>query len=154
MPAGAAPALPNPAPPGVLGHPACPTAAEGLGRGGALHSNGGQAGCWDPPLSVSHPLLPSLQVFQKELGKRASCIKMLKRSVRDLTRGSSSVDSQWLQKQMEELSARWDLVCKLSVSKQARLEAALRQVRAGGALVGGLQLARRLPARKVGVCSW
>lgn len=79
---------------------------------------------------------------------------MLKRSVRDLTRGSSSVDSQWLQKQMEELSARWDLVCKLSVSKQARLEAALRQVRAGGALAGGLQPARRLPARKVGVCSW
>ncbi|XP_027488240.1 microtubule-actin cross-linking factor 1-like, partial [Corapipo altera] len=65
--------------------------------------------------------------FQKELGKRASCIKTLKRSVRDLTRGSSSVDSQWLQRQVEELSTRWDLVCKLSLSKQARLEAALRQ---------------------------
>ncbi|XP_075271448.1 LOW QUALITY PROTEIN: plectin [Opisthocomus hoazin] len=72
-------------------------------------------------------LMDKHKVFQKELGKRASCIKMLKRSVRDLTRGSSSVDSQWLQQQMEELSARWDLVCKLSVSKQARLEAALRQ---------------------------
>ncbi|XP_075346520.1 microtubule-actin cross-linking factor 1, isoforms 6/7-like isoform X5 [Mycteria americana] len=72
-------------------------------------------------------LMDKHKVFQKELGKRASCIKMLKRSVRDLTRGSSSVDSQWLQKQMEELSTRWDLVCKLSVSKQARLEAALRQ---------------------------
>lgn len=73
-----------------------------------------------------------LQVFQKELGKRASCIKMLKRSVRDLTGGSSSVDSQWLQKQMEELSTRWDLVCTLSVCKQGRLEAALRQVGDGG----------------------
>ncbi|XP_009469978.1 PREDICTED: epiplakin [Nipponia nippon] len=72
-------------------------------------------------------LMDKHKVFQKELGKRASCIKMLKRSVRDLTRGSSSVDSQWLQKQMEELSTRWDLVCKLSVSKQAQLEAALRQ---------------------------
>lgn len=71
-------------------------------------------------------------MFQKELGKRASCIKTLKRSVRDLTRGSSSVDSQWLQRQVEELSTRWDLVCKLSLSKQARLEAALRQVSPGG----------------------
>uniref|UniRef100_A0A663DSM3 EF-hand domain-containing protein n=1 Tax=Aquila chrysaetos chrysaetos TaxID=223781 RepID=A0A663DSM3_AQUCH len=86
----------------VLGHPVYPIAARGPGVHGS-------------------------PVFQKELGKRASCIKMLKRSVRDLTRGSSSVDSQWLQKQMEELSTRWDLVCKLSVSKQARLEAALRQ---------------------------
>nr|XP_042717172.1 microtubule-actin cross-linking factor 1-like [Chrysemys picta bellii] len=52
---------------------------------------------------------------------------MLKRSVRDLTRGSNSVDSQWLQKQMEELSGRWDLICKLSISKQGRLEASLQQ---------------------------
>ncbi|XP_068033392.1 plectin [Anomalospiza imberbis] len=72
-------------------------------------------------------LMDKHKVFQKELGKRASCIKTLKRSVRDLTRGSSSVDSQWLQRQVEELSTRWDLVCKLSLSKQARLEAALRQ---------------------------
>uniref|UniRef100_A0A8C4UNJ5 EF-hand domain-containing protein n=1 Tax=Falco tinnunculus TaxID=100819 RepID=A0A8C4UNJ5_FALTI len=85
----------------------------------------------DVPVGGDRDLVSDLmdkhKVFQKELGKRASCIKMLKRSVRDLTRGSSSVDSQWLQKQMEELSTRWDLVCKLSVSKQARLEAALRQ---------------------------
>ncbi|KAM9235330.1 microtubule-actin cross-linking factor 1, isoforms 6/7-like [Leptosomus discolor] len=85
----------------------------------------------DVPVGGDRDLVSDLmdkhKVFQKELGKRASCIKMLKRSVRDLTRGSCSVDSQWLQKQMEELSTRWDLVCKLSVSKQARLEAALRQ---------------------------
>ncbi|KAM4907991.1 microtubule-actin cross-linking factor 1, isoforms 6/7-like [Sylvia borin] len=72
-------------------------------------------------------LMDKHKVFQKELGKRASCIKTLKRSVRDLTRGSSSVDSQWLQRQVDELSSRWDLVCRLSLSKQARLEAALRQ---------------------------
>ncbi|XP_069477977.1 microtubule-actin cross-linking factor 1, isoforms 6/7-like [Ambystoma mexicanum] len=72
-------------------------------------------------------LLDKHKVFQKELGKRASCIKTLKRSVRDLTRGSISADSQWLQKQMEELNHRWELVCKLSVSKQARLEASLSQ---------------------------
>ncbi|OPJ85734.1 hypothetical protein AV530_009702 [Patagioenas fasciata monilis] len=86
----------------------------------------------DVPVGGDRDLVSDLmdkhKVFQKELGKRASCIKMLKRSVRDLTRGSSSVDSQWLQRQVEELSARWELVCRLSVGKQARLEAALRQL--------------------------
>ncbi|XP_064559303.1 plectin [Zonotrichia leucophrys gambelii] len=85
----------------------------------------------DAPVGGDRDLVGDLmdkhKVFQKELGKRASCIKTLKRSVRDLTRGSSSVDSQWLQRQVEELSTRWDLVCKLSLAKQARLEAALRQ---------------------------
>ncbi|XP_039566789.1 plectin [Passer montanus] len=85
----------------------------------------------DVPVAGDRDLVGDLvdkhKVFQKELGKRASCIKTLKRSVRDLTRGSSSVDSQWLQRQVEELSTRWDLVCRLSLSKQARLEAALRQ---------------------------
>lgn len=66
-------------------------------------------------------------MFQKELGKRAGCIRTLKRSVRDLTR-SSTADAHWLQEQMDELEARWEDVCKLSVSKQARLEAALQQV--------------------------
>ncbi|RXM31483.1 hypothetical protein EOD39_6947 [Acipenser ruthenus] len=60
------------------------------------------------------------------LGKRAGCIKTLKRSVRDLTK-SSSTDSQWLQVQIEELESRWETVCRLSVCKQARLEAAVRQ---------------------------
>ncbi|XP_066570676.1 plectin [Amia ocellicauda] len=71
-------------------------------------------------------LMDKHKVFQKELGKRAGCIKTLKRSVRDLTK-STSADSQWLQEQMVELEARWEAVCKLSVSKQARLEAALQQ---------------------------
>uniref|UniRef100_A0A671R6Q8 EF-hand domain-containing protein n=1 Tax=Sinocyclocheilus anshuiensis TaxID=1608454 RepID=A0A671R6Q8_9TELE len=66
------------------------------------------------------------QVFQRELGKRASCIRTLKRSVRDLTR-SSTADAHWLQEQMEELEGRWEAVCKLSVSRQTRLEAALQQ---------------------------
>ncbi|TFJ98722.1 neural retina-specific leucine zipper protein [Platysternon megacephalum] len=87
--------------------------------------------CEEVPVGGDRDLVSDLmdkhKAFQKELGKRASCIKMLKRSVRDLTRGSSSVDSQWLQKQMEELSGRWDLICKLSISKQGRLEASLQQ---------------------------
>ncbi|EMP29189.1 Dystonin [Chelonia mydas] len=62
--------------------------------------------CEEVPVGGDRDLVSDLmdkhKVFQKELGKRASCIKMLKRSVRDLTRGRSSVDSQWLQKQMAE----------------------------------------------------
>ncbi|KAM4735914.1 microtubule-actin cross-linking factor 1, isoforms 6/7 isoform 2-T2 [Anableps anableps] len=71
-------------------------------------------------------LIDKHKAFQKELGKRAGCIRTLKRSVRDLTR-SSTADAHWLQEQMEELEGRWDAVCKLSVSKQDRLEAALQQ---------------------------
>lgn len=48
--------------------------------------------------------------------------------MRDLTR-SSTADAHWLQEQMDELAGRWEAVCKLSVSKQDRLEAALQQVR-------------------------
>ncbi|CAL1610620.1 unnamed protein product [Knipowitschia caucasica] len=71
-------------------------------------------------------LIDKHKAFQKELGKRAGCIKTLKRSVRDLTR-SSTADAHWLQEQMDELESRWDAVCKLSVNKQDRLEAALQQ---------------------------
>ncbi|XP_038145905.1 microtubule-actin cross-linking factor 1, isoforms 1/2/3/5 [Cyprinodon tularosa] len=71
-------------------------------------------------------LIDKHKAFQKELGKRAGCIRTLKRSVRDLTR-SSTADAHWLQEQMEELEGRWDDVCRLSVSKQDRLEAALQQ---------------------------
>ncbi|XP_069813003.1 microtubule-actin cross-linking factor 1, isoforms 6/7-like [Dendropsophus ebraccatus] len=72
-------------------------------------------------------LLDKHKAFQKELGKRAGSMKTLKHSVRDLSRGGVGADSHWLQRQMEELSHRWDLVCQLSVSKQAKLEASLRQ---------------------------
>ncbi|KAM3928216.1 microtubule-actin cross-linking factor 1, isoforms 6/7-like isoform 3-T4 [Leptodactylus fuscus] len=72
-------------------------------------------------------LLDKHKAFQKELGKRAGSMKTLKHSVRDLSRGGVGTDSHWLQRQMEELSHRWDLVCQLSVSKQAKLEASLRQ---------------------------
>ncbi|XP_053323911.1 microtubule-actin cross-linking factor 1, isoforms 6/7-like [Spea bombifrons] len=72
-------------------------------------------------------LLDKHKAFQKELGKRAGCMKTLKHSVRDLSRGGVGKDSQWLQRQMEELDHRWELVCQLSVSKQGRLESSLRQ---------------------------
>lgn len=91
----------------------------------------GPGGCWDTA-GISSPL----QVFQKELGKRAGCVRALTRLVRDPARG----DSPWLQRQLEELSTRWDLVCRLSLGRQARLEAALRQVMASGFGGKGLQV--------------
>ncbi|XP_071998344.1 dystonin isoform X17 [Engystomops pustulosus] len=71
-------------------------------------------------------LMDNHKVFQKELGKRSSSIQALKRSARDLIEGSRD-DSSWVKAQMQELSTRWETVCTLSVSKQTRLEEALRQ---------------------------
>ncbi|KAM6166488.1 dystonin isoform 1-T1 [Erethizon dorsatum] len=71
-------------------------------------------------------LIDNHKVFQKELGKRTSSVQALKRSARELIEGSRD-DSSWVKVQMQELSTRWETVCALSVSKQTRLEAALRQ---------------------------
>ncbi|XP_049632684.1 dystonin isoform X1 [Suncus etruscus] len=71
-------------------------------------------------------LIDSHKVFQKELGKRTSNVQALKRSARELMEGSRD-DSSWVRVQMQELSTRWETVCALSISKQTRLEAALRQ---------------------------
>ncbi|XP_051060317.1 dystonin isoform X3 [Phodopus roborovskii] len=71
-------------------------------------------------------LIDNHKVFQKELGKRTSSVQALKRSARELIEGSRD-DSSWVQVQMQELSTRWETVCALSISKQTRLEAALRQ---------------------------
>ncbi|XP_077759687.1 dystonin isoform X21 [Canis aureus] len=71
-------------------------------------------------------LIDNHKVFQKELGKRTSSVQALKRSARELIEGSRD-DSSWVKVQMQELSTRWETVCALSISKQTRLEAALRQ---------------------------
>lgn len=55
-------------------------------------------------------------------------MQALKRSARELIEGSRD-DSSWVKVQMQELSTRWETVCALSISKQTRLEAALRQVK-------------------------
>lgn len=71
---------------------------------------------------------PTFQVFQKELGKRTGTVQVLKRSGRELIENSRD-DTTWVKGQLQELSTRWDTVCKLSVCKQSRLEQALKQVR-------------------------
>ncbi|XP_051272573.1 dystonin isoform X12 [Dicentrarchus labrax] len=71
-------------------------------------------------------LIDNHKVFQKELGKRTVSVQALKRSAKELVE-SSHDDSSWVKVQMQELSTRWETVCNLSVSKQARLEQALCQ---------------------------
>ncbi|XP_063810192.1 microtubule-actin cross-linking factor 1 isoform X17 [Pseudophryne corroboree] len=71
-------------------------------------------------------LMDAHKVFQKELGKRTSSVQALKRSARELLE-SSREDTTWVKVQLQELGTRWDTVCKLSVSKQTRLEQALKQ---------------------------
>ncbi|XP_038613930.1 microtubule-actin cross-linking factor 1 isoform X2 [Tachyglossus aculeatus] len=71
-------------------------------------------------------LMDAHKVFQKELGKRTGTVQVLKRSGRELIENSRD-DTTWVKGQLQELSTRWDTVCKLSVSKQTRLEQALKQ---------------------------
>ncbi|XP_070696753.1 dystonin [Pempheris klunzingeri] len=71
-------------------------------------------------------MIDNHKVFQKELGKRTVSVQALKRSARELI-DSSHDDSSWVKVQMQELGTRWETVCNLSVSKQARLEQALCQ---------------------------
>ncbi|XP_026529532.1 microtubule-actin cross-linking factor 1 isoform X7 [Notechis scutatus] len=66
------------------------------------------------------------KVFQKELGKRTGTVQVLKRSGRELIENSRD-DTTWVKVQLQELSNRWDTVCKMSVLKQTRLEQALQQ---------------------------
>ncbi|KAM4591382.1 dystonin isoform 3-T3 [Odontesthes bonariensis] len=71
-------------------------------------------------------LIDNHKVFQKELGKKTVSVQALKRSAKELIE-SSHDDSSWVKVQMQELGTRWETVCNLSVSKQARLEQALCQ---------------------------
>ncbi|XP_033013485.1 microtubule-actin cross-linking factor 1 isoform X18 [Lacerta agilis] len=71
-------------------------------------------------------LMDAHKVFQKELGKRTGTVTVLKRSGRELIENSRD-DTTWVKVQLQELSNRWDTVCKMSVLKQTRLEEALKQ---------------------------
>ncbi|XP_054854823.1 microtubule-actin cross-linking factor 1 isoform X6 [Eublepharis macularius] len=71
-------------------------------------------------------LMDAHKVFQKELGKRTGTVQVLKRSGRELIENSRD-DTTWVKVQLQELSNRWDTVCKMSVLKQTRLEQALKQ---------------------------
>ncbi|XP_072227135.1 microtubule-actin cross-linking factor 1 isoform X13 [Leuresthes tenuis] len=77
-------------------------------------------------LDLVSNLMDAHKVFQKELGKRTSSVQALKRSARDLM-DTGRDDTAWVKVQLQELSNRWDTVCALSVTKQTRLQQALKQ---------------------------
>ncbi|KAM3595755.1 uncharacterized protein V6R79_002337 [Siganus canaliculatus] len=77
-------------------------------------------------LDLVSNLMDSHKVFQKELGKRTSSVQALKRSARELM-DTGRDDTAWVKVQLQELSNRWDTVCALSVTKQTRLQQALKQ---------------------------
>ncbi|XP_051519307.1 microtubule-actin cross-linking factor 1-like isoform X11 [Myxocyprinus asiaticus] len=77
-------------------------------------------------LDLVSNLMDSHKAFQKELGKRTSSVQALKRSARELMETGRD-DTAWVKVQLQELSNRWETVCALSVSKQTRLQQALKQ---------------------------
>ncbi|KAI7798683.1 putative microtubule-actin cross-linking factor 1 [Triplophysa rosa] len=77
-------------------------------------------------LDLVSNLMDSHKAFQKELGKRTSSVQALKRSARELMETGRD-DTAWVKVQLQELSNRWETVCALSVSKQTRLQEALKQ---------------------------
>ncbi|XP_069572883.1 microtubule-actin cross-linking factor 1 isoform X17 [Brachyistius frenatus] len=77
-------------------------------------------------LDLVSNLMDSHKAFQKEMGKRTSSVQALKRSARDLMETGRD-DTAWVKVQLQELSNRWDTVCALSVTKQTRLQLALKQ---------------------------
>uniref|UniRef100_A0A8C7UPH9 Microtubule-actin cross-linking factor 1-like n=1 Tax=Oncorhynchus mykiss TaxID=8022 RepID=A0A8C7UPH9_ONCMY len=77
-------------------------------------------------LDLVSNLMDSHKAFQKELGKRTTSVHALKRSARELMETGRD-DTAWVKVQLQELSNRWDTVCALSVTKQTRLQQALKQ---------------------------
>ncbi|KAM6899613.1 microtubule-actin cross-linking factor 1, isoforms 1/2/3/4/5 [Xenentodon cancila] len=77
-------------------------------------------------LDLVSNLMDAHKAFQKELGKRTGSVQALKRSARDLMETGRD-DTAWVKVQLQELSNRWDTVCALSVTKQTRLQQALKQ---------------------------
>ncbi|KAJ8289406.1 hypothetical protein GJAV_G00000960 [Gymnothorax javanicus] len=81
---------------------------------------------------VSH-LLESHKVFQRELYSRSGSVQELKRAAAELTGAGPGQgagpggEAGWMGVLLQELSVRWERVCNLSVTKQTRLQQALKQ---------------------------
>uniref|UniRef100_A0A8C6XJE6 EF-hand domain-containing protein n=1 Tax=Naja naja TaxID=35670 RepID=A0A8C6XJE6_NAJNA len=85
----------------------------------------------ETPMAGDRDLMGTLmeqhKAFQTELGRQAVSVRTLRCSAQELAQVGSSMDTRWLQIQMEELEERWELIGRLSVCQQNRLEGALRQ---------------------------
>jgi hypothetical protein len=76
---------------------------------------------------LQHCTFCPLQAFQQELGARATTVAFVQKSAKELI-SKSEGDTSNLQSDLIELNSAWDRVCKLSVSKQERLEQAHKLV--------------------------
>ncbi|KAG9330954.1 hypothetical protein JZ751_021435, partial [Albula glossodonta] len=65
-------------------------------------------------------------VFQRELSSRTSSVQALKRAANELM-GAGPGGAGWVGVLLQELNLRWDRVCNLSITKQTRLQQALKQ---------------------------
>ncbi|KAK7099742.1 hypothetical protein V1264_022800 [Littorina saxatilis] len=74
-------------------------------------------------LDTVNSFLDTHKAFQTELGARAGTIEFVQKSAKELI-SKAEGDTSNLQSDLIELSSAWDRVCKLSVSKQDRLEQA------------------------------
>ena len=92
-------------------------------------------------------MLLLLQGFQKELQKRSQSIGAVRQSAKQLLAGGVGAggqtgDETMVQTQLIALTTRWEAVCRLSVSRQQRLEAASEQVqRCVDFVIGSFNLA-------------
>ena len=67
-----------------------------------------------------------IQAFQKELNKRTSNMKTVRKAAKELMEKSGE-DSAHLQGQLIELTTKWDRVGRLATSKADRLDQAYRE---------------------------
>ena len=74
-------------------------------------------------------LLP--QAFQHDLGKRQESVSAVNKAAGELMKKSDE-DKTHLESQLLELGTKWDRICRLSVSKQERLQKALTEVGGNG----------------------
>ncbi|XP_041359579.1 microtubule-actin cross-linking factor 1, isoforms 1/2/3/5-like isoform X10 [Gigantopelta aegis] len=74
-------------------------------------------------LDTVNSLIDGHKTFQQELGARTNTVQFVRKSAKELIEKSTEDTSQ-LQAQLIELSTMWDRTCRLSVSKQERLEQA------------------------------
>lgn len=68
-----------------------------------------------------------LQAFQHEQVIRSASVDTVRKAAQQLLE-TSSEDTTQLQDELLELSSRWENVCKLSVTKQERLDEAMLKV--------------------------
>ncbi len=77
-------------------------------------------------LDTVNSLLEEHKAFQHELGKRQQQVSTVRKAAHELMEKSDE-DTSHLEAQLLDLTTKWDRVCKQSVTKQDRLQQALKE---------------------------